>query len=139
MLCNVVLVQLYNKVNQLYVNIYPLPLGPLFKSPITPSRSSQSTRLSFLCFIQVPTSYLFTHGGIYMSAYLPISPTLPVLPEVYIFALYSCPANSFICTIFIDKYHMLTHICGIQVSWFYSMSTKPMKYFHPFQKVESLW
>ena len=34
---------------------------------------------------------------------------------------------------------MLTHICEIQVSWFYSMSTKPMKYFHCFQKVESLW
>ena len=55
------------------------------------------------------------------------------------FGLYSCPANRFICIIFIDKYHMLTHICGVQVSWFYSMSTKPMKYFHRFQKVESLW
>ena len=43
---------LYNRVNQLYVHIYPLPLGPPspHHPPSHPSRSSQSTELSSLCY-----------------------------------------------------------------------------------------
>ena len=43
---------LYNEVNQTYVYIYPLPLRPLCHSPTLsqPSRSSQSTEQSSLCF-----------------------------------------------------------------------------------------
>ena len=43
--CNVVW---FNQMNQLYVYIYSLPLGP----PSHPSRSSQSTKPSCLCFIE---------------------------------------------------------------------------------------
>ena len=45
MLCQFLL---YNKVNQLYVHICPLPLGPPPHPPSHPSRSSQSTELSSL-------------------------------------------------------------------------------------------
>ena len=43
---------LSNKVNQLYVYIYPFPLeSPSFSPPLHPSRSPQSTKLSILCYI----------------------------------------------------------------------------------------
>ena len=45
----------YNKVDQLHTCIYAFPLGP----PSHPSRSSQSTELSFRALEQVPTSHLF--------------------------------------------------------------------------------
>ena len=48
MLCQFLL---YNEVNQLYVYLYPLPLGPpSHPSPSHPSRSLQSTKLSSLCY-----------------------------------------------------------------------------------------
>ena len=44
-----------------------------------PSRSSQSTKLSFLCFIAVPTSYLFyTWYCVYVNPNLPICPSPPI-------------------------------------------------------------
>ena len=64
---------LYNEVNQLYVYIYPLPLGP----PCHPFRSSQSTQLSFLCCIysSFPLAIYFTHGSVYLS--FPVSQFFP--------------------------------------------------------------
>ena len=43
---------LYNKVNQLYVYIYPLSIESS-PPPLHPSRSSQSTKLSSLCYIAI--------------------------------------------------------------------------------------
>jgi len=42
--------QLYNEMYQLYVYMYPLPLGPLSLPSSHPLRSSRSTELSFLCY-----------------------------------------------------------------------------------------
>ena len=43
-----------------------------------PSRSSQSTKLSFLCWERLPTSFLFyPWPRIDVSAALPVHPTLP--------------------------------------------------------------
>ena len=52
------LILLYNNMNQPY--IYSLPFGPPSQSPMPPhpSRGSQSIKLSSLCW-QLPTSYLF--------------------------------------------------------------------------------
>ena len=52
MLCQFLL---YNEVNQLYVSMYPLPLGPL--SYPTPFQSSRSS-LFFIVFLCVPFSEL---------------------------------------------------------------------------------
>ena len=59
--CFIMLCQflLYNNVNQLYVYIYLLPLEPPCHTPPShPSRSSQSTRLSSLCYAAT-SHYLF--------------------------------------------------------------------------------
>ena len=105
MLCQFLL---YNEVNQLYVYLYPLPLGP-------PSHPHHPTYLGGhrapsctpRAIQQFPTSYLFyTWQCIYVKLNLPVCPTLPFPCCVHISALHlrlcSCPTNSFICTIFLD-------------------------------------
>ena len=65
------------KVNQLYVYIYSLPLGP--SSPhccIPPPRSSQSTKLSSLCYKTAPHYLFYVWQWIYVSLKLLIRPTL---------------------------------------------------------------
>ena len=85
----------------------PLPLGPPSHSLIPALRSSRSTRLGFLCWMQqVPTSSLFyTRQCVYVSPNLPIHPTLlfPLCPRACSLGLWlcSCPANRFIWTIFL--------------------------------------
>ena len=66
MLCSLLL---YNKVNQLYVCIYPLPPGPPSHPtpPFHPSGSSQSTKLSSLCYSMFPLAFCSTHGSVYPS------------------------------------------------------------------------
>ena len=61
---------LYNKVNQLYVYIHPLPLELQFSLPSHTSRSSQSTELSSLCYIQLLTSQFTWHICEYMVVYI---------------------------------------------------------------------
>ena len=101
---------LYN-VNQLYVYIlymYPLLLKPRSHLPsIPPSRSSQSTKLCSLCYTAAPTS-CFMHGSIYTSMHSQfVSPfdVPPLCPQVCSLHpyLYSCPANRFISTNFLDS------------------------------------
>ena len=53
---------LYKEVDQLSAYIHPLPLGP----PSHPSRSSQSTVLSSLCYKAASPAISFTHGSVYM-------------------------------------------------------------------------
>ena len=93
----------YNKVDQLYVHIHPLPLAlpphsiPLFHL----YRSSQSTELSCLC--HTPGSFLLaiysTHGSIFMSnrisQFIPpsLSPSVSTRPISMSASLYSFPGT----------------------------------------------
>ena len=76
---------LYNEMNQPYVYIYPHPLGtPSHPQPPShPPRSSQSTELSFLCYVAASHYLLHTCQGIYVNATLPVGLTLPFHHCVY--------------------------------------------------------
>ena len=156
---------LYNKVNQLQLHIYPLPLEPLChptRYPSQPSRSSQSTKLNSL-FYTAASHYIFyiwqcvcmcacvykcmcvcaeslSHVRLFSppltvahpaplsmgvlqagllewaaSASLSVLPTLSfssLCPQVHCLCLhiYSCLANRFIWTIFLDSIYAL--ICN---------------------------
>ena len=79
---------LYNKVNQLYEYIDPLPLGPL-SYPLTPPLWGITGHRAELPVLHgsFPLASYFTHGGAYMSTLFSISSTL--LPCcVCMFALY---------------------------------------------------
>ena len=69
--------------NQLYVYIYPLPLQPPFHSPVPPSRSSQTTDLSSLCFAAASCYLFYTWRCIYVNTTLNSSPHLlpPLCPQ----------------------------------------------------------
>ena len=73
------------------IHISP-PLEPLpAHSPIPPSRSSQGTRLSSLCYRQLATRYLlYTWWCKYFSATLSIHPTLSFPHSVHKSVLYIC-------------------------------------------------
>ena len=91
---NLCQILLYNKVNQLYWYIYPLPLEPPFHTPSTcPSWSSQSAQLSSLCHIAASHWLFYIWQCIYVSPTLPIHLTLPFLPYIHTSTLYIC--NSF--------------------------------------------
>ena len=91
MLCSFLL---YNEVNQLYVYIYPLPLG---HPPIPyPSPLGHHWAWSWApCAIQwIPTSYLFhTQWCAYVNPNLPVHPFLPMstCPFSVSSSIYSCP------------------------------------------------
>ena len=66
------------RISHAYTYIPSLLSLPCTPPQSHPSKSSQSTKLSFLCFIVVPTSYLFyTWYCIYVSPNLPVCPSLP--------------------------------------------------------------
>ena len=71
-----------------------------------PSRSSQSTELSSLCYIS--GSHCFTHG-VYTSILIcHFNPPPHPCPHVHFLhlCLFSCPASRFICAIFLDSTYM---------------------------------
>jgi len=73
----------YNSVNQPSVYLYPLPLEPPFTPLSNPSRSSQTTRLSSLCYTETLTSCLSYTLVVYMcQCYFLSSPHL-LLPLLY--------------------------------------------------------
>ena len=116
---------LYNKVNQLYVYIYLIPLAPPFHL-LHRSRSSQSTRLSSLCSTAASHQLYILHMAvyIYVSAAPPILSTLPfplyVLVHSLCLCLYSCPANSCVS---IHLYHISRfHICMLKCNICFSLS-----------------
>ena len=89
MLCQFLL---YNEVNQLYVYLYPLPLGP--PSPPTPFPPIQvitehRAELPVL-YGRFPLAIYFTHGSVFMSnlisQFIPPSPQ----PHVHMCILYVC-------------------------------------------------
>ena len=77
MLCQFLL---YNKVNQLYIYIYPHILSLLCippPRPSHPSRWSQSTELISLCYVAASHQLFYFSQSIYVNATLPLRPNLP--------------------------------------------------------------
>ena len=62
--------------------------------PTHPSRSSQSTELSSLCYSSFPVATYFIQSCIYISSTLPIRPTLPVLGPKTVFFYYQPSSDS---------------------------------------------
>ena len=109
MLCQFLL---SNKVNHLYVYIYPhIPSLP--PSLSHPSRSSQSTELISLCYVAAfPRDIYLEFGSVYMSMLLSLHPSFPLptlSPQVHSLCLhnYSCPDTRFISTVFFQ----IPYIC----------------------------
>ena len=107
MLCQFLL---HKEVNQSCAHRYPLPLGPAsYPTASCPSRSSQSTNLSFLCLLSAshgPSSS--THGSVYVSTpiFRPVTP-FPSSPCQHVCSLCLhlcfCLGNRSMCTIFLDS------------------------------------
>ena len=98
-----------NNVNQPCVYIYLLPLEPLSPYPIPPLQvTTEHQALLPVLYGSFPLAVCFPHGAYVGQSYSPNSShsLLPLLcPQVFSFPhlhLYSCPANRFISTIFLD-------------------------------------
>ena len=117
MLCQFLL---YNKVNQLYVYIYPhisslLSLPPTLPIPALQVVTKHQADLPVLCS-SFPLAIDFTFGSVYMSVLLshviPASPSPPpCLQESSLhLRLHSCPATRFISTVFLDSIGTCQHM-----------------------------
>ena len=105
---------LYTEVNQLYVYIYPFPLGSPSHPP-PPSHPSiqviteHRAELPVL-YSRFPLAIYFTHGSVFMSdlitQFIPPSPCTGVHMSLLYVCLYSYPTNRLICTIFLDSTYM---------------------------------
>ena len=121
MLCQFLL---YNKVNQLYVYIYPhIPslLSLLATLPIPPLQvfTNHGAELPVLCN-SFPLAIYFTFSSVYMS--MPLSHFVPAshsppCPQVCSLRLhlYSCPATRFISTVFLDSIYICISIWYLQL------------------------
>ena len=116
MLCQFLL---YNKVNQLYVYIYPhipslLCLPPTLPIPPLQVVTKHRADLPVLCSC-FPLAIYFTLGCVYMSVilfhFVPAYPSPSPCPQVHslCLCLYSCPAPRFIRT-FLDSIYMCSHM-----------------------------
>ena len=125
MLCQFLL---YNKMNQLYVYIYPhmpslLRLPPTLPIPPLQVVTKHQADLPVLCGCFPPAIY-FTFGSVYMSMplshFVPASPSHSLCPQVHSLhlRLYSCPAPRFFRTIcfhlcflvfYLDSIYMCQH------------------------------
>ena len=120
---------LYNKVNQLYIHIYPhisclLPLPPTLPIPPLQVVTKHQADLPVLCSC-FPLAIYFTFGSVYMS--MPLShfiPTYTPLPvssspfSMYASLFLSCPQvlqNLF----FLDSVYMCQHTVFIFLSLTY--------------------
>ena len=95
---------LYNDVKQLYIHMYPFPLGPPSHPPSYPSGSSQSTVLSLCTMQKVSTGclcYVWQCTHVSPNSSHPPQPR-PHISSLYL-CLYSCRTNRFICTTFLDS------------------------------------
>ena len=98
----------YNRVNQLYVYIYPLPLECLHTCPSHSSRSLQSRAELTALESVFPPAICFTqsaHKLIQVCQFTPpllCCPTRPHVCSLHLH-LYFCPADRFIYTIFVDS------------------------------------
>ena len=102
---------LYNKVNQLYVYIYPhipsfLHLSPTLPIPPLQVVTRHRADLPVLCGC-FPLAINFTFASVYMSIplshFIPCYPSPSLCPQVHSLhlCLYSCPAPRFIRTMFL--------------------------------------
>ena len=115
MLCQYLL---YNKVNQLYVYIYPHVPSLLRLPPSSlshPSRWTQSTELISLCYAAASHQLAILHSVVYIcpchsltSSQLPLPCLCPQVPSLGL-RLYSCPATRLISTTFLDSKYMRQH------------------------------
>ena len=111
---------LYNKVNQLYVYIYPRisslsRLPPTLPIPPLQVVTKHQAGLPVLCGC-FPLAIYFTFGIVYMSMplshFVPAYPSPSLCPQVHSLRLrlYSCPAPSFFRTIFfLHSIYMCQH------------------------------
>ena len=99
--------------NQLCVYTYPLSHGPPFHPPWPPLPRVTTEHWAELpvLYDSFPLAIYFTHGSVYIS--IPFSWFIPSPPHILCphicslhLHLYSCPANSFTCTIFLDSTYM---------------------------------
>ena len=118
MLCQFLL---YNKVNQLYVYIYPhipslLRLSPTLPLPPLQVVTKHRADLPVLCGC-FPLAISFTFGSVYkcmpLSHFVPGYPSPSICPQVHSLhlRLYSCPAPRFFRTFFffLDSVYMRQH------------------------------
>ena len=125
MLYIVVLVAADNKVNQLYVYIYPYIASPLcppptFRNPPLYVVTKYQADLPVLCNC-FPLAIYFTFGSVYMSItlsnFISTYPSPSLCPEVHSLHLYlySSPAPRFFRTIFIFffRFHIYVLAYGI--------------------------
>ena len=117
---------LYNKVNQLYIYIYPhisslLCLPPTLSIPHLQVVTNHQADLPVLCGC-FPLVIYFTFGSVYMS--MPLSHFVPAYtsrcPQVHSLhlCLYSCPAPRFLRPIF---FFQIPYIC-VSIWYFFSLS-----------------
>ena len=113
---------LYNKVNQLYIYIYPhisslLCLPPTLPIPPLQVVTKHRADLPVLCGC-FPLAIYFTFGSVYMymplSHFVPAYPSPSPCPQVHSLRLrlYSCPAPRFFRTFFfsLDSIYMCQHM-----------------------------
>ena len=76
--------------NQLFVYLYPLPLGPPSHPPHPTHLGHHSTELSSLCYTsRFPLAICFTHGSVFMSNLISqFVPPSPCPPCVHMSVLY---------------------------------------------------
>ena len=104
LLWNVVLVSTVQH-NQLYLYIYPLLLEPPSASPSHPSGSSQSMKVSSLCYRATSHPLPVLHMVVCIcQCYSSNSPCLHV-HSLYLH-LYSYLENRFICAVFLESMYM---------------------------------
>ena len=112
---------LYNKVNQLYIYIYPhisslLPLPPTLPIPPLQVVTKHRTDLPVLCGF-FPLAIYFTFGSVCMSMplshFVPAYPSPSPCPQVHSLRLhlYSCPALRFSRTIILIIFLDFIYIC----------------------------
>ena len=113
----------YNKVNQLYIQIYPhisslLRLPPTLPIPLLQVVTKHQADLSVLCSC-FPLAIYFTFGSVCMSMplshFVPAYPSPSPCPQVHSLrlCLNSCPAPRFFITnffFFLDSIYMCQHM-----------------------------
>ena len=123
---------LYNKVNQLYVYIYPhipslLRLPPTLPIPPLQVVSKHQADLPVLCSC-FPLAIYFTFGSVYMSMLLshlvPAYPSPFLCPQVHSLRLrlYSCPAPRFFRTMFF--FFSIPYIC-VSIQYLFFLVPRP--------------
>ena len=136
---------LYNKVNQLYIYIYPhisslLRLPPTLPIPPLQVVKKHRANLPVLCSC-FPLAIYFTFGSVYMSMplshFVPAYPSPSLCPQVHSLHLchYSCPALRFF---FFFLTSLLEYICFTIVRQFLLYNKVNQLYIYIYPHISSL-